>query len=613
MPATGLKRGQDLFNRFRRKKGTTSQINFSAQSNPVDTYEQFCASGLDYKGQVSSGYVAKGVNIGVGVQLDILALIAAGVSGFPGIPGLSLTVGADVSASIKKETLIVLQRFPTWAYDRNVVNTLIGFQGIPPPSSYTSFRPLFSTGTPITVMAMDGKSVEAAIALSAGASLGLPFSIDELGVSLDVGISGSLSVKIISLQDPSPGCYASLSDLTLQTNLEGKLNQILNPEQISRSERMGALMSKISARLRSGRTPSPQTNSLNFFKLGSFSGNLGSFATASARFGMPEVLGIDLADTIRAQAGVGVGANLEAGLISYRFQSTNAGSLTLVSTQDTQITYRKFNANAGVFATLGLKELPQGRDYTNYSMTYQSFGRYWRYPTTPPAPNDTRPTHPLLNGSGLSFGMSVKTTRLINCAINPNDTSNLRLIACIAKQLRVHPKTVYDFIATQAAIGDIDPNQAGLPKYVFLEANFAFPSFQTMTLESDRGLWKPKDGFSDPKFNAFRTALRQSFPDTLTSSNWNAATLQSPNLEAIRLRFRMAETNSPIRTLFKLGIKPYVAIGINTELSLSTDTGREVLFDYYVQWFNNPEYNTNTKLYRDAEEFSVPPVVLLHQ
>ena len=121
--------------------------------------------------------------------------------------------------------------------------------------------------------------------------------------------------------------------------------------------------------------------------------------------------------------------------------------------------------------------------------------------------------------------------------------------------------------------------------------------------------YDPADGFSDPAIKNFLKTLDP--PPTTTPSPTDSY------LEAIRLRFRLADFDSSSETLFKLGI-PIFKSSLNIDLSRIRGAGQEALFDYHVEWYNNKDYNPDPKDPKKpdysilAMERSVPPVVLLH-
>lgn len=743
-------------------------IDLSGKGDAISMYQILNISGLDYKGQMSSGFGEKGIQVDASIKVDFLDFFA------PGIPALELSAEAKAKATVTKETLVVLQRFPGRVYSSRISHL---------PFTTQLPSPIWDTSTPITLLTLDGGSINLEFGITATAGYQAPLSVDELGLGLSLSAQTKISGKSIRLKDRYPGSYPSPSDTNLAkaSALQSAVDKLLGgqskadlkveveawieamfqewlkeiessspPDAKTKATRLKSLkelmkgkiytvkeqlketaidelateiettldkyiFSKINTafnapvigdKLRKWTTSSTKSkdlllrltelnstisnlkfednpnrdeliqgqkavlaqlntyinllqrfdrkvkdntndsgtngksdrtpkNYLSYFNLFSFAGGIGVDAKAGVSGGIKKQLG-DKPDvpgeeylpdpevSLSYTGEINGMAGGEAQVMSYRFQSYGYdGGAPMVYTQDTWITYRRIEASATAMGELGFtapeyeqqQQKTAGANLSYYSMTYQSIGRYWLHPIMGADKALVQPG----NGSGLCFGISVSSQRLIDCAKTPNNQKNQKLLKSIARQLRVSLSVAQEFVVNYAPIADIAPLQDGFPEQVFLESSFAFPEGTRITLNKKStkigkqtiGYYDPEDGFKDAQIKQFRTKLETDSSKTVNNPITQNPTPE-PTLEAIRLRFRIADFDSSTEPLFQLGF-PVLKSSLDIDISKARAAGQEALFDYHVQWYNNKEYNTNPGLFTEAQERSVPPVVLLHQ
>lgn len=351
-------------------------------------------------------------------------------------------------------------------------------------------------------------------------------------------------------------------------------------------------------------------------------------AVAGADWEVPESAG-----KLALNANATVIGNVQgmAQIVSYRYQSYAEGTgQPLVATQDTYITYRNVSGTAEVLAAAGVNShelLNLGCSAGAYyrSMTYQAAITFWTYPLGTAA---TTPVLPL-GRSGLVYGCSARLGRLAKvaeAAVYPTsmDAGTKTYIQNLARQLRVDVTALTNFLANSGLdelaffteLGTLA--QQGFPDTVYLEASFAFDAsvrLEAVQKGSAPAYYALNDPFNAPSVRAFVSKLR-----TVTAPPAAGApppTSAGP-LEAIRLRFRIADAESTSELLFALGFGDDL---VSVDFSLVQSAGHEGFFDYYVQWYNNPAFNPTaaddgTTLPGDFKipyERSVPPVALLHQ
>jgi hypothetical protein len=582
-----------MIQEYASRERTVQGIFKSSLEDPLSVFEQFISAGIDYKGQISSAYFANGVEMKIGASVDVLGLLGLAV-GVPAIPGLSFDVGVELKGNLSKETMVIMQRFPQQAFGFRV-----GYFLYTNPQTQTQYwdygritdskqrpRPVWQTTSPITLLVLGGRAADITITLSAGISIGLPFSTDELGLTLNPKISGAINGRFIRLKDNQPISYPHPRDGFVFEFAKARVIEVIEAQGEPKPDDSVGVLRRWAERIKLPSSkpppPVPVSNIPGYFHLFAFSGLIGADVTVKGSAGEP-FLGT-LAPL--ASAGAAAGFSGEAGIMSYRVQTVND---QVVYTQDTWITNRCIKAAAKVFASLSLgiadfdPSIPEqtlGLEYSYYTMSYQSVCRYWNRKKNP---------EQLLNGSGVSYGMSVSSKRLINCIPNPRAPKSQALISSLAKQLRVSTSTIQDFISNAGIKSEI------LPKYVFLESSFGFPS--NVSQQFDRNN-EPLNGLQDRDIVSLMNKIEGGYTDPL---------------EAIRIRYPIADYTKSSNSIIRLGFKSRVLVGLNFDFSKVRVAAREAFIDLYVHWYSNKNYNTNSSLATYAQELSVPPVVLLHQ
>lgn len=365
------------------------------------------------------------------------------------------------------------------------------------------------------------------------------------------------------------------------------------------ARRYEELLLRFSRRLESTAAPNPVLgirDNLSHFKTFSFAvGVEGSApASASAVVSTPEVpIAPGLQLRLQGEASASAEGSASAQFITYRYQAANAaGSDTLVYTQDTQLVYRRWNASAQAMANAGFAAFEYGRQTaatkSHFAFAYTSTALFWNHRLVYQDPSGLF-THPL-NGSGLCRGMSVSTNRLIGLAQGKPQPG---LVRAIGLRFGLNDLQLRSFLDS-SQIGTLDPAQPGLPQNLILEAAFPFADDQRIAVQQkQRGGASVYDVVGRSRDKGLQIRLG-------TPAEW------------LRIRIRVADVDRSKDPIFKLGF-PVALPRVSIDVSRIRGAGQDALFDYYVHWLNNPEYNTNTRLAWWAQELSVPPVVFLHQ
>lgn len=175
--------------------------------DPLADYRRFAMSGLDYKGQVQSGFGERGLGASLSGTFDFGTLIAPGL--------IHLTTSAALSGSLAHRTALVLHRLPA-SVRRTPLTALADAR---PPE--------WRTGVPISLMLLSGPTGKASATLGAGASLGVgdPYEADETGLAVGVKVEFGGVAEFSVLDDAHPAHYASAFDTTLASDVEWLLNQ----------------------------------------------------------------------------------------------------------------------------------------------------------------------------------------------------------------------------------------------------------------------------------------------------------------------------------------------------------------------------------------------------
>ncbi|MDX2029175.1 MAG: hypothetical protein SF339_00795 [Blastocatellia bacterium] len=332
---------------------------------------------------------------------------------------------------------------------------------------------------------------------------------------------------------------------------------------------------------------------LSHFKAFSFAVGVEGSASASAsgNVGAPELpIASGLQLRLQGEATASAEAGASAQFITYRYQAANAaGGDTLVYTQDTRLTYRRWNASAQAMAAAGFAAVEYKRQTgamkSHCAFAYASTALFWNHRRVYQDQSGFLFTHPL-NGSGLCRGMSVSTNRLIELA---QGRPQPRLARAISLRFGLRDAPLRSFLES-SQIGALDPTQAGLPDNLILEVGFPFADDQRIAVQQQK-----RDGA--PVYDVVGGVSDSA---RLEPAEW------------IRIRIRVADVDRSQDPIFKLGF-PAVLPRVSIDVSRIRGAGQDALFDYYVHWLNNPEYNTLPGLATWAQELSVPPVVFLHQ
>ncbi len=205
-----------IFSRFLNRKRALGGVDFSLQGEAVSRLQSFNLAGMDYQGQVSSGYGHEGVRVNLGAQLSIFDFI------FPLIPlpGLRADATLDLAGSGLKEHFVLIQRYPKALVKSHLAqNRQTGQYEMTP-------RQVWGTSSPLCLLGLEGVSGEITLraGVQAGAEIPFPSLGDELGinVSAQAGASGALTGKFIRLSGAYTGAFPSPADdnLALQSRLE---------------------------------------------------------------------------------------------------------------------------------------------------------------------------------------------------------------------------------------------------------------------------------------------------------------------------------------------------------------------------------------------------------
>ena len=139
----------------------------------------------------------------------------------------------------------------------------------------------------------------------------------------------------------------------------------------------------------------------------------------------------------------------------------------------------------------------------------------------------------------------------------------------------------------------LQEDQEGFQKYVYLETAFQFPeNLQVLIRAKSEGRQEPESKFGYPQMH--------------DPGAWR-------KLESIRLRVRLSDMETSEQPVIKLGFPVVSYAKFNLDLTRLKGAGQQGMFDLYVHWASNPTLNTDPSAAKATQEFSVPPVVFLHQ
>jgi hypothetical protein len=351
-------------------------------------------------------------------------------------------------------------------------------------------------------------------------------------------------------------------------------------------------------------------------------------------------------------AEVGVADELRAGIsgsykrTSYRYQTFSrpeGWDPPLVYTQDTVITYSqvllkltgKIELKRSVLGhdvgpesetlkelgdlTLAKKQLSNKSAFQG--MSYSSAMVYWRYPIRPYAETEVFAEV----GSGYAYGQTVVVETLLGHTRRftangrkkgvwqtpPKEANDY--LTSVARALRVSVNDLVECLldanGALKAVPFGDKPADGRP--VLIEAAFAVPAPGGAPFRAK--LEKPSR--DKPARLAGDSLTTKSFRRTMIELGDNAKEHDGahPNLQAIRIRRRIADVMDESATKFKLGFK----IGdtqAGIELKKIDEAGSEGIVDVYTRWFYPYEgYNQGGTYATLGHEAGIPPVALLHQ
>jgi len=247
-----------------------------------------------------------------------------------------------------------------------------------------------------------------------------------------------------------------------------------------------------------------------------------------------------------------------------------------------------------------------GKSWTKRSMYYRSIAAYWVHSRTEP-----RPKVRTLNGSGISFGLSIHLQDLISLSYaDHKGASNKFMEAQVkdyAKLLKVTVKQFRTFVKgllTGKSELDFRNEITGfkhLEDYssVLVESSFRFTGAVDLDME------KSKDDFSknDPADMTKNTQWKNFYEGK--SDDTAGAGLE---LEAMRVRVRLGDHTSNSRSTFRLGIYVFGS-GFGVDLNKTEAAGNEGIFELHTHYFIDSDQAEKriSKNLRDG----VPPVMLI--
>ena len=337
----------------------------------------------------------------------------------------------------------------------------------------------------------------------------------------------------------------------------------------------------------------------------------------------------------RLAAGVSVGVEAKATVVEvsgsikktiYRYQSlsyldgpVSGSKRQLVMTQDTTLTYKQALLNGlklevktealanarghGVEGGVGAELQPAWAKKAYNTISYVSAVAYWF------SEGDTPVLHGV--GSGYSFGQSCSLENILALGTYnargdltlKTDAATVAYCKALGRRLRVSAEQVKSFLEagglTMCEALTFDPNLD--PGAVLIEASFAArPELK----------WR----------KTLRGATTKQIDDFRDATIVRAAATRERSLEAIRLRYRIADAAVRDETKFKLGFK-ILGSGAGIALSSVDRAGSEGVVDLATVWFNDLARFNGVKSRSDADwlpvteayERAVPPVALLSQ
>ncbi|MBP6473175.1 MAG: hypothetical protein KBE23_13855 [Chloroflexi bacterium] len=610
---------------------------------PYDLFLEFVKSDMAYLGALSSGYGECGKEVHASPSINFGELVAPA--------GIDLKVGGKIGGASGSQALIVLHVHP---------KSMAGF----------------SAAAPICLMKLDGKRRTATASISGKAGIGLPESvtsvasaagIETLALSLEAKGEASLSGEYMSLIDEAPRWFSGPLDsdlkkffsLALGSGSKGDLKQEVadwlvqkcgvplegastregswqgwvgpkltqhfdllkfdpkNPKKGAKNWRTENLLEilnylqdyyadeqavkkleekKISvpplkervliltyinlldqpAREPEALKDSPY-NSLCFVSLWGHTRDGSTSIQAEARLGK------------KVDAGAEAQATGYLKHTAYRFQTwTPAKNFkgNMIMTQDTVIDYRMVQKSAEAHLKKPEKEKP----LVYNMMTYRSAVVFWRYPEKTEDINTVFRASE--TNSGVCFGVSVQALKLRECVLAASALSSEQeiLLDSLSAQLRMTTDQLKTCLS-ESWVFDREFKPDFPTEIILLESSFTTEPSLTADIvapQKNQSPYQIKNGFLDEMVARTRT------------------------LQAVRIRYRIADLAENKQTLFKLGDSDS-SPGI--QLNSVTRAGSEGVVDIDTQWMT-PYLKDQLSESPDPSKASrqaIPPVALLHQ
>lgn len=297
-------------------------------------------------------------------------------------------------------------------------------------------------------------------------------------------------------------------------------------------------------------------------------------------------------------AGVKLGAGAQQGLFKDEEQAEK--------TREARTSGKAGNARAYVTGKAGLEEtgFETGAeanlqfDLLNY-LYYESATAIWSPPSDPGTTDGEERQVRLGQGSGYSFGESVTIQQVVSAIKKTKAKGALDgYLQGLANCIGVTHDQMGEFIESigwvlEAFDQQADPNVK--PEAFLVEASFVPPTMPSVAVRWKKGRW-----MLGPY--GLTGTLRSAVIPKKHYANY---------LQAIRLRYRIADSENKRRTRFSLGFKYIGSLGV--QLESVENAGSEGIVNLGTHWFENfSKYNAMTSQTQAYEE-AVPQVALLHQ
>lgn len=176
--------------------------------DPVQMFRRFNLSGVECKGQLSSGYGQAGYGVQVKAGFDFGDLIGPGL--------IELKANATAGGQRSEHTLLVCTRFPRVIYDV-VVSTLEPAAALTDKVNSAPARaapaPNLTSARPILLGVLNGTAWQGTLKASAKASFSPPdaWVSDEFNFSASASATAEGDIRLVSLIDPILRSFAEVS------------------------------------------------------------------------------------------------------------------------------------------------------------------------------------------------------------------------------------------------------------------------------------------------------------------------------------------------------------------------------------------------------------------